>query len=201
MTSGIVKRPVEGLVAVAALNLAGDRQADLSVHGGVDKAVYAYPAEHYAAWAEELGRDDLEPGVFFGENLTIEGLREDDVSIGDTLRTGTVLLEVSQPRVPCYKLAIRIGDPAFAKPFLASGRTGYYLRVLREGTVAAGDAVTLETRAERSMSVREVAALLGGGAEPDDLDRGAALDRLPLGWRESFAQRAIAGRARRSRGR
>jgi MOSC domain-containing protein YiiM len=196
VTSGIVKEPVEGPVAVGFTNLAGDGQADLSVHGGVDKAVYAYPHEHYAAWAAELGRDDLVPG-WFGENLTLEGLTEDEASIGDIFRMGTALLEVSQPRVPCFKLAIRMGDPAFAKPFLRSGRTGFYLRVLEEGTVGAGDAVARERAAEGSMSVREVAGLLGGGATADGLDRGAALASLPLSWRESFAQRAVSARRAR----
>lgn len=188
--SGIVKEPVAGPVAVGALNLAGDGQADLSVHGGVDKAVYAYPHEHYAAWARELGRDDLTPG-WFGENLTIDGVSEDEVAIGDAFRAGSALLEVSQPRIPCFKLAARMGDPAFAKPFLRSGRTGFYLRVIEEGTVEAGDPVVRERAATGSMSVREVAALLDGAAAAADLERGAALAHLPLWWRESFAQRAI----------
>ena len=198
--SGIVKRPVSGRVRVGRTNLEGDGQADLGVHGGPDKAVYAYPGEHYAAWVHDLCRDDLEPGRF-GENLTVEGLPEDAVRIGDRLRAGTALLEVSQPRVPCFKLAARMGDPAFARPFLKSGRTGYYLRVVEEGEVATGDAVERAGRAADSMTVREVAALLGSGASPEDLDRGAALSALPLGWREGFAQRAVAARerARRSR--
>ena len=194
--SGIVKAPVAGPVAVGATNLAGDGQADLSVHGGLDKAVYAYPHEHYGAWARELGRDDLAPG-HFGENLTLEGLLEDEARIGDVFLMGTALLEVSQPRVPCFKLAIRMGDPAFAKPFLRSGRTGFYLRVLAEGVVRAGDPVTRERSADGSMSVRAVAALLGSGASADGLDRGAALAALPREWRESFAQRAISARRAR----
>ncbi len=199
--SGIVKRPVEGAVRVGATNLEGDGQADLSVHGGVDMAVYAYPAEHYPAWARELGRDDLAPG-FFGENLTIEGLTEDGVRIGDRLRAGTALLEVSQPRLPCFKLAARSGEPAIAKMMMRGGRTGWYLRVVEEGVVTAGDPVAFEARAEGSMTVREIAGLVGSGASPEDLDRGAAVGALTLGWRESFAQRAVAAResARRARG-
>ena len=193
--TGIVKEPVSGPVAVGRTNLAGDGQADLRVHGGIDKAVYAYPHEHYAAWRAELERDDLHPG-HFGENLTIEGLLEDDVWIGDALRVGSALVEVSQPRVPCFKLALRMGDPAFAKPFLRSGRTGYYVRVLEEGAVAAGDPVARERRGEGSLSVRAVAALLGNGASADALDRGAALAGLPLEWREGFARRAIDARRR-----
>lgn len=196
VVSGIVKTPVAGRVAVAPTNLSGDSQADLTVHGGPDKAVYAYPHEHYARWAAELSRDDLEPGRFFGENLTTEGLDEGEVHIGDRFRMGTALLEVSQPRVPCYKLAIRMGDPAFARPFLVSGRTGFYLRVVEEGDVAAGDAIEREARGEGAVSVRTVAALLSNGSDPDALDRAAALPALALGWREGFANRAIALRRR-----
>ena len=195
--SGIVKTPVAGRVAVAPTNLAGDGQADLTVHGGPDKAVYAYPHEHYARWAAELSRDDLEPGRFFGENITTEGLDEDDVHIGDRFRVGTALLEVSQPRVPCYKLAIRMGDGAFARPFLASGRTGFYLRVVEEGDVAAGDAIEREAPRARARSASGPwPGLLSNGADPEALDRAAALPALALGWRESFANRAIALRRR-----
>lgn len=159
--SGIVKRPVAGPVEVGPTGLAGDGQADLRVHGGRDKAVYAYPLEHYAAWSAELGRDDLEPG-HFGENLTVEGLREDEVRIGDVLRIGTALFQVTQPRIPCFKLAIRMGDPFFAKPFLRSGRSGFYLRVLEEGTLAVGDAIVREERGADPVSVRDM--LPGPGA-------------------------------------
>lgn len=196
--SGIVKRPVEGPVRVGRTNLEGDGQADPSVHGGVDMAVYAYPAEHYAAWSELLGRDDLAPG-FFGENLTLEGLTEDGVRIGDRFRMGTALFEVSQPRLPCFKLAARSGEPAIAKPMLKTGRTGWYLRVVEEGVLAAGDPVVAVERAEPSMTVHEIADLIGSGAAPDDLDRGAAVPALTLGWRESFAQRAVAARERARR--
>ncbi len=196
VSSGIVKEPVEGPVAVGATNLAGDGQADLSVHGGIDKAVYAYPHEHYAAWARQLGRDDLTPG-WFGENLTVEGLLEDEVRIGDVLRAGSAVFAVSQPRVPCFKLAIRMGDPGFAKPFLGSGRVGFYLRVLGEGEIRAGDPIAREPTTELSMSVAEVAGLLGSRTSAADLDRGAAIAALPLGWRESFAQRAVATRRAR----
>ena len=193
--SGIVKDPVDGRVAVGPTGLAGDGQADLSVHGGPDKAVYAYPIEHYAHWRVELHRDDLAPGRF-GENLTVEGLLEDEVSIGDVLRSDGALFEVSQPRVPCFKLGMRMGDPGFLGPFLRSGRVGFYLRMLQEGDVGVGDRLVRERAAEGSMSVREVAGLLLDSAAADDLDRGAALAALPLGWREAFATRAIALRRR-----
>jgi MOSC domain-containing protein YiiM len=194
--SAIVKGPVAGPVRVGSGGLDGDAQADLRVHGGPDKAVYAYPLEHYAFWAAELRRDDLAPG-HFGENLTIEGIEEDEARIGDAFRAGSALLEVSQPRVPCHKLAIRMGDPAFQKPFQASGRVGFYLRVLEEGRVSPGDRFALEGREEGGMPVREVSALLGNGAALADLERAAALPALAAGWRQSFAERADALRRRR----
>lgn len=199
LVSAIVKDPVAGRVMVRATNLEGDEQADLRVHGGPDMAVYLYPAEHYPYWAEAMGRDDLSPG-WFGENLTSRGVVEDEAWIGDVLRVGEALLQVSQPRVPCLKLAMRAGDPGFTKPFLRSGRTGFYLRVLEEGALAAGDAVVREARGEGAMSVRETVALLDDSAGADDLDRAAALPDLTLGWRESFANRAIARRRVRARG-
>lgn len=193
--TGIVKEPVAGRVAVGLTNLVGDRQADLTVHGGVDKAVYVYPGEHYAHWETELRRDDLLPG-HFGENLTTAGLLEDDVLVGDVLRIGSALFEVSQPRVPCFKLVARMGDPAFAKPFLRSGRVGFYLRVLEEGDLGAGDPITRVRRGEGGLSIREAAALLGDGAGADDLERASATPALAEGWRRSFAARAERLRSR-----
>lgn len=138
--TAICKRPVNGAVDVTRRNIAGDRQADLRVHGGADKAVYAYPVEHYAVWRDKLDRDDLDFGQF-GENLTTEGILEDDVRIGDQYQVGTCLLEVSQPRVPCFKLGIKMNDPAFVKRFFKSRRVGFYLRVTEEGALQAGDSV------------------------------------------------------------
>ncbi len=195
VVTGIVKEPVQGRVAAGPQGLTGDGQADLTVHGGVDKAVYAYPLEHYAHWEVELGRDDLAPGRF-GENLTVEGLTEDEVMIGDLLRGEDALFEVSQPRMPCFKLGMRMGDPTFLKPFLRSGRVGFYLRVIEPGTVGAGDVLARERAAEGSMSVRDVALLLLDDASPEDLERGAAIGALPLGWREGFASRAVTLRRR-----
>jgi MOSC domain-containing protein YiiM len=194
VTSGIVKEPVEGRVMVRRTNLDGDAQADLRVHGGADKAVYLYPAQHYAHWAGHLGRELSRCG-YFGENLTVEGADEAEARIGDVVRAGRALLEVSQPRVPCFKLAMRVRDHAFGKPFLASGRVGYYLRVLEEGELAAGDAIELVSPGEGGFSVRRVAWMLVE-ATPDDLDAAAALPALSLGWRQSFAERAIAMRRR-----
>jgi MOSC domain-containing protein YiiM len=152
--TAIFKRPVEGPVAVSTTNLAGDKQADLVNHGGVDKAVYGYPWEHYATWARELDRTDFSPGQF-GENLTTEGLLEANVAIGDRLRVGTVVLEITQPRQPCFKLGLRMKLPGFPKLFLKSHRTGFYFRVLEEGTLTAGDSITLEPTSGNRVSVEE----------------------------------------------
>jgi MOSC domain-containing protein YiiM len=193
--SGIVKAPVAGRVHVGRTNLAGDGQADLTVHGGPDKAVYAYPAEHYPRWAEELGRDDLRPG-HFGENLTVEGLDEDDVLIGDRFRMGTALLEVSQPRIPCFKLGIRMGDPGFLKPFLQSGRSGWYLRVIEEGDLAAGDAIAREGRGDPQVSIRALTRLFAEGGPPEALARAAAAPALEDGWKVMLLRRSDAVRRR-----
>ena len=137
--TGIFKEPVASRLAVRRLNIEGDGQADLTVHGGPDKAVYAYPSEHYGPWREQLGRE-LAPGMF-GENLTTEGLLEDAVHIGDEFRVGTARLVVTQPRLPCFKLGIRFGDPGIVKSFVRAGKPGIYFSVLEEGEVAAGDPI------------------------------------------------------------
>jgi MOSC domain-containing protein YiiM len=152
--TSIFKEPVGGRVLVRRLSLEGDHQADLRSHGGINKAVYAYPLEHYALWSGELGRADLRPGQF-GENLTVEGLTEDAVRLGDVLRVGGALLQVTQPRYPCFKLGIKMGDPLFPRRFLSSGRTGFYLRVLREGEVGAGETVELVEQSE-ALTVRDL---------------------------------------------
>ncbi len=138
--SAILKQPVRGPVTVRKLNLDGDRQADLSVHGGVDKAVYAYPSEHYEDWRKKFPDLKMDWGTF-GENLTIAGLLEQDVHVGDQLEIGTAVFEVTQPRFPCFKLGIRFGDQSMIASFLESERTGFYLKVLKEGQVQAGEAI------------------------------------------------------------
>jgi MOSC domain-containing protein YiiM len=188
VATAIFKQPVTGPVHVGATNLADDRQADRRVHGGPDKAVYAYPLEHYAYWSAALQRRDLAFG-FFGENLTLDGANEDEVWIGDTLRVGTALLQVSQPRTPCFKLALRTGVEDFPQRFAASGRTGFYLRVLDEGEVRAGDAVERLARDAASLAVRAVFELRHGPARGRDraaLQRAAALAALAPGWRRAF---------------
>lgn len=153
VVTGIFKKPVTGPVMARTLNLEGDGQGDLSVHGGVNKAVYAYPWEHFAHWQWVLGGRDLTPGAF-GENLTIEGLTEGEVAVGDELEVGAARFRVTQPRFPCFKLGIAFGDPKFPKTFLQSGRTGFYLRVVKEGTVTAGDGIRrLEGEADGRMTI------------------------------------------------
>ena len=156
--TSIFKTPVSGRVHVMRDNVEGDQQSDLSVHGGPEKAVYAYPAEHYSFWRRELPDADLPWGAF-GENFTTEGLLEDEVCIGDRYRVGTAELVVTQPRMPCYKLAIRFGQPDVVKRFLQSRRSGFYLAVEREGDVGAGDAIERLARDERRLSIADVVAL------------------------------------------
>ena len=190
VSTGIFKMPVEGRVMMRKLNLDGDGQADLRVHGGVDKAVYLYPYEHYAHWKYELGRNDLTYGQF-GENLTVEGLLEDSVHIGDVFRVGEAVVEVSQPRVPCFKLGIKMRNPKLVKYFLESERVGFYVRVLEEGTVAAGDAIELVRVGEGNMTVKEIVHL--AYFDKNNIaaaKRAAALPALSSGWREAFAEMA-----------
>jgi MOSC domain-containing protein YiiM len=188
LRTGIYKQPVTGPVRLTKLNLEGDGQADLQAHGGPDKAVYVYPHEHYAYWQQQLGRDDFAYGQF-GENFTTIGLLEDQVFIGDVYRLGSALVQVSQPRVPCFKLAHKMGIPTFVKTFMASERTGFYLRVLAAGTVEAGDAWTREQVGPGEMSVQAVFHLLYF----DQTNVAAAaqarqLEALAAGWRDSFAE-------------
>jgi MOSC domain-containing protein YiiM len=198
VTTAIFKEPVAGRIPLRRLNLAGDGQADLSVHGGAEKAVYAYPVEHYASWRAELPGTELAPGSF-GENLTVEGLPpEDEVCVGDRFEVGTAELVVTQPRIPCFKLGIRFGREDMVKRFLASGRSGWYFAVLREGAVAAGDPIRLLDRHPARHSVAALVRLYARpGSDVEALRRAAALDALPAGWRSHFAQ--LADRAERRR--
>lgn len=158
--TSIFKEPVLRRAHVGRTNIEGDRQADLRVHGGPDKAVYAYDLSGYEHWRRELSRDL--PFGQFGENLTVEGMPETEVQIDDVYRAGSALLQVSQPRSPCYKLAMRMEMPSFLKPFLESGRTGFYLRVLEEGDIGAGDAIELVSRDPAAVTVAEMTRLTYG---------------------------------------
>src|SRR2546425_9193956 len=187
--TSIFKAPVPGRVRVTRLNIQGDRQSDLSVHGGADKAIYAYPSEHYAFWRNELPGTDF-PGGVFGENLTTEGLLEDKVHVGDRFRAGSAEFIVTQPRMPCYKLAIRFNRPDMVKRFLRSGRTGFYHAVLREGDIGAGDSIDLVAGDDSHISVADVVGLYAADAANQDLLRRASeLPALPESWREYFRER------------
>jgi len=189
VSTGIYKEPVAGPVWVRRLNLEGDGQADLTVHGGEYKAVYAYPFEHYAFWSRALGRNDLGHGQF-GENLTVEGLIEDAVYIGDVFRVGEALLQVSQPRSPCFKLGIRMGDDGFVPRFTAENRTGFYLRVLEEGRIAAGDAIERIEQANDSINVRDAFRLRhGSGGTRAEYEYAAQVDALAPSWRAALEKR------------
>lgn len=189
VSTSIFKDPVTGPVRVEKLNLAGDEQADLTVHGGAEKAVYAYPAEHYAYWRDELPGAPLPWGAF-GENLTTEGLGERTLSIGDRLHIGSAELVVTQPRMPCFKLGIRFGRADMVRRFQQSGRTGFYLAVIREGELAAGDTIRLVSSGAPGVTVADVARLYTADeAEPELLRRASELDALPEGWRAHFRNR------------
>ena len=189
VSTGIFKDPVDGRVMLRTMNLDGDGQADLENHGGIYQAAYVYSVENYDHWRHELGRDDLAFGQF-GENFTVEGMAEDDVRIGDVFRVGGALVEVSQPRPPCFKLGIKMGMARFPKLFLASGRVGFYLRVLGEGEVGAGDVFErVESDPER-MTVRDMSRLLF--FDPKNLEgakRALRIRALSPGWRDSFEER------------
>ena len=189
VTTGIYKSPVSGRVRVGRFNLEGDGQADLRVHGGVDKAVYAYPFEHYPYWAAELGCAPFGYG-HFGENLTVEGLLEDEVCIGDVLRVGGATLEVSQPRSPCFKLGVRMELADFPARFREIQRTGFYLRVQEEGPVEAPAPITRVARGAGAMSVRRIFALRQAEhPDADELRAAITLPGLASGWREAFQKK------------
>jgi MOSC domain-containing protein YiiM len=186
--TSIWKSPRSGRLRVAALNIDGDEQSDLSVHGGTYKAVYCYPSEHYEYWQRELPHAELPWGVF-GENLTTEGLLETDVRIGDRLEIGSAQFLVTQPRQPCFKLGIRFRRDDMVKRFVASGRSGFYVRVVREGDIASGDGIQLVERADNSITVSEIFALLFNEGTDDDFRRAAAAPGLSPGWRDDFLKR------------
>ena len=186
--TSIFKEPVDRRLHVTTLNFEGDEQSDLTVHGGVDKAVYVYPSEHYESWRRELAGMDL-PWSMFGENLTTEGLRE-DVRIGDRFRIGSAEFVVTQPRLPCYKLGIRFGRMDMLKRMLRSGRTGFYFAVTTEGEVGAGDAIEPIARAEEDLTVADVVNLYTVGAKDQALLRRATRSAaLPESWKGYFRKR------------
>ena len=185
--TSIFKTPTDRRLKVSALNIEGDKQSDLSVHGGYEKAVYAYPFEHYPLWRGEL---EMElPWASFGENLTTEGLSE-DVRIGDRFRVGTAEFVVTQPRMPCYKLGIRLGRTDVLRQMLKTGRTGFYFSVAVEGEIGAGDEIELVSRSDEGLTVADVVKLFTVESGNQDLLRQAMRSRvLPLNWKDYFGKK------------
>jgi MOSC domain-containing protein YiiM len=192
VTTGIYKQPVQRRVALRTLNLDGDRQADLTAHGGAQKAVYCYPIEHYDYWKKELlGREV--PIAVFGENFTTDGLREDTVHLGDSFSVGSAEVVVTQPRLPCYKLGVRFQSDDMVKRFLASGRSGFYLAVAREGEVAAGDEIKRIAQDPNAVPVSEITRLYitkrFNEEDVASLRRALQVAALPEGWKDYFRDR------------
>ncbi len=192
VTTGIFKEPVAGRVALRTLNLDGDRQADLTVHGGKDKAVYCYPFAHYDYWKKELPGREI-PIAMFGENFTTDGLLEDSVHLGDCFSVGSAEVVVTQPRLPCYKLGIRFQSDDMVKRFLASGRSGFYLAVTREGEVGSGDEIKLIDRDPNAVPVSEITRLYTAKRFSNDdassLRRAVQVAALPASWKDYFRER------------
>src|SRR5262245_45385221 len=187
VTTAIWKHPVTGRVAVRGVNLDGDDQADRSVHGGVDKAVYAYAREDYGWWGAELGTGVLDAGTF-GENLTVSGVDLNAAELGERWRVGSALLEVSEPRFPCFKLGIRMGDPRFLKRFAVARRPGTYLRIIEEGEIGTGDRIEIVGRPGHGVTIGLFAeAYLGAGSRLVEL---LAADALSQTWRTWITDRS-----------
>ncbi len=186
VTTGIFKEPVHVPVMLRSLNLDGDRQADLAVHGGESKAAYAYPSEHYTFWRSEFPEMNL-PWGMFGENFTTEGLLEESVHIGDRFRIGEAEVMATEPRMPCYKLGIRFGRADIIKRFLASRRSGFYFAVKLEGQVGAGDSIELVGREQQDITIADITRLYA--FEKNDLKglrRAIEVEALPESWKGYF---------------
>jgi MOSC domain-containing protein YiiM len=186
--SGIFKEPVENRVKLRRLNLDGDRQADLTVHGGIDKAIYAYPIEHYEFW-HKVYPDMKMPSGMFGENLTIEGLFENEVNVGNTFQVGSSKVIATQPRMPCYKLGIKFGRMDVIKKLLASGRSGIYFKVLEEGEVGAGDPIIQINNDSNRVSISDIVRLYT--TDRNDIKtmrRAVKVKALPAGWKHYFLE-------------
>lgn len=191
-STGIFKNPVEGRVMARTTNLDGDRQADLSVHGGPDKAIYGYPSEHYTHWRERLPGYDLPWGAF-GENLTTEGMFETELSVGDRFRVGSAVIMVKTPRLPCLKLAAKFQRDEMIEDFLTSGRCGFYFSVVEEGEVGAGDEFQFLGGETPTLTVLEAFRLyLPAADDVDLLELGTQVQALPQSWRERFRNKLAA---------
>lgn len=188
--TGIFKQPVSGPVQLRTLNLDGDRQADLAVHGGPNKAVYAYPSEHYEFWRQELLGEPQLPWGMFGENFTSEGLFEHELRIGDRLQIGGAILVVRQPRIPCYKLGIKFQRSDIIARFLRSGRSGFYFSVEREGTVEAGNSFEFLSRAPEAISIAEMNRVFAEDKyNVELLNKAIESPALPEDWRDYLKKR------------
>ena len=190
VSTAIFKDPVNGPIMVRKLNLDGDRQADPTVHGGVDKAVYSYPAEHYDYWRKQFPNTGITWGTF-GENFTTEGLMEDTVNVGDHLQIGSATLVASQPRMPCYKLGVRFGTMDIIRRFLASGRPGIYFSVLKEGEVQTGDKIGIIKKDKNKVTVKDIVRLYVNSDDTGNIEtmrRATKISALPEGWRQGFQQ-------------
>lgn len=191
INTAIFKDPVKGPIMLRKLNLDGDRQADLTVHGGIDKAVYSYPVEHYDYWGKQFPDTDLMWGMF-GENFTTEGLLEDAVNVGDLFQIGSAMLVATQPRMPCYKLGVRFGRMDVIRRFMTSGRPGIYFKILKEGEVKTGDKIKNIKRDKNNVTVKDIVSLYISKNHIDIIEmmrRAIKIRDLPEGWRYEFEQK------------
>ncbi len=191
ITTAIFKDPVNGPIILRKLNLDGDKQADLTVHGGIDKAVYSYPEEHYDYWRKQFPNMDLGWGMF-GENFTTEGLLEDAVNVGDQFQIGSAKLVATQPRMPCYKLGVRFGRMDVIRKFMTSGRPGIYFKVLTEGEIKIDDKIKLIKRDKNNVTVKDIVTLYITRNNTDNIEtmrRATKIRDLPEGWRSEFQQK------------
>jgi MOSC domain-containing protein YiiM len=191
ITTAIFKDPVKSPIILRKLNLDGDKQADLTVHGGLDKAVYSYPSEHYDYWRKQFPNTDLVWGMF-GENFTTEGLFEDAVNVGDQFQIGSAKLVATQPRMPCYKLGVRFGRMDVIRRFMASGRPGIYFKVLTEGEVQRDDKIKIIRRDKNNVTVKDIVSLYIARNDIDNIEtmkRATKIRDLPEGWRHEFQQK------------
>ena len=191
ITTAIFKDPVKSPIILRKLNLDGDKQADLTVHGGLDKAVYSYPSEHYVYWRKQFPNTDLVWGMF-GENFTTEGLFEDAVNVGDQFQIGSAKLVATQPRMPCYKLGVRFGRMDVIRRFMASGRPGIYFKVLTEGEVQRDDKIKIIRRDKNNVTVKDIVSLYIARNDINNIEtmkRATKIRDLPEGWRHEFQQK------------
>jgi MOSC domain-containing protein YiiM len=190
ITTAIFKDPVKGPVMLRKINLDGDKQSDLTVHGGVDKAVYSYPTEHYDYWRKQYPNIDIIWGMF-GENFTTQGLMEDTVNIGDQVQIGSAKLVATQPRMPCYKLGVRFGIMEIIRRFLSSGRPGIYFKVLKQGEVKTDDKIEIIEKDKNNVTVKDIVRLYINRDHIDNIEtmrRAIKISALPEGWKYEFQQ-------------